>query len=164
MKGTWVIPAIAVLVLSLPAGAKTENSSSTPAVACPVELTDLHVNAVRIKVRNTTGKKIVGLVFNAAFSDATERWKWLHWNYDDGRPLQEFGWTKEVNDGETKKLTWGWDLEHEHGGGVALVLTSILFADGSSWQDDSDNGACKGLWYNRHKKGFSRPVELRRRE
>jgi hypothetical protein len=166
MKRSWVLSfIIAVFVLSPGAGAQTATSNASPATGCPVELRDLHGDSVRIKLKNTSGKKIVGLVFNVALSDATERWMWLHWDYDPGRRLREFGWTKPIKDGETKKLNWDWTrLEHEHGGGFALVLTSILFEDGSSWEDDVNSATCMQIWYNNHKKGFTRPVELPRRE
>jgi len=117
-----------------------------------------------IEVKNISGKRIVGLVFNAALSDATERWKWLHWNYDVTRPLEDLGWNKPVKEGESKKLSWDYDLERDHGGGVALVLTSVLFADGTRWEEDIDSATCKQVWYHNHKKGFTRPVELPRRE
>ena len=47
-----------------------------------------------------------GLVFNAALADATEHWKWLHWDFDPGRPIREFGWNKLIRPGEKKKLSW----------------------------------------------------------
>lgn len=161
MKRSWVIPTVAVLALSLRAGAQTEAPAAAPAAACPVELTDLRADTVRITVKNTSGKKITGMMFNVAISDATENWRWLHWYYDDSLPLREFGSTHSVDAGESKKLNWDrLDLEREFRGGVAMVLIGILFADGSSWQDDSDSGACKGLWHNHHKSGFSKPVDL----
>ena len=164
MRSQWIIGAtIAVFAFSVVSGGQIAPSSTTPS-ACPVELTQLRVNGLSIHVKNASGKQIVGLVFNAALSDATERWKWLHWNFDLTRPLQDFGWNKPVKAGESKKLSWGYDLEHEHGGGVALVLTSVLFADGTSWEEGVDSATCKEIWYNNHKKGFTRPVELPRRE
>lgn len=153
---------VAVFALSALAGGQV--SPSGAGTACPVELRELQASGLRVHLRNTAGKPIVGVVFNLAFSDATERWKWLHWNYDLTRPLQEFGWNKRIKDGEDKKLSWGYDLQHEHGGGVALVLTSILFADGSRWEDGVDSATCKEIWYNGHKNGFTRPVDLPRRE
>ncbi len=101
MKLSWIIRSIiAVFVLALVVGAQTRTPGPAPP-ACPVELTQLHASGLSIHLRNTSGKPIVGLVFNVAFSDATERWKWLHWNYDVTRPLQEFGWNKRIKDGET---------------------------------------------------------------
>ncbi len=44
------------------------------------------------------------------------------------------------------------------------MLTTILFADGSSWEDGVDSANCKEIWYNGHKKGFVKPVDLPRRE
>jgi hypothetical protein len=43
-------------------------------------------STVSVWVRNVSGKKIVGLTLNAALADATEHWKWYHWNFDDARP------------------------------------------------------------------------------
>jgi predicted RNA-binding protein with TRAM domain len=166
MKSSYVIRLL-IPVLAFSCVAVTQTSSPAPAQAggCPIELQELHVSNINIHVRNTSGKNIVGLVFNVAFSDATERWRWLHWNYDLSRPLQEFGWNKPVKEGETKKLSWNYiDLEHEHGGGVALVLTSVLFTDGTSWEEEIDRATCKAVWYHNHKKGFTRPVELPPRE
>jgi hypothetical protein len=111
-------------------------------------------------IRNTSGKTIVGLVFNAAIADATEHWKWVHWDFDESRPLRDFGWNKEIKTGATKRLGWGWGsyLDFEHIGGGAFVLTSVLFDDGSRWED-SERSVCKSLWY-KHKKSTFRPVEL----
>ncbi|HEY3768538.1 MAG TPA: hypothetical protein VGN44_07690 [Candidatus Angelobacter sp.] len=111
---------VAIFAFSLFAGAQT-----APAVApsaCPVELTNLHVSDVSVHLKNISGKRIVGLVFNVALSDATERWIWMHWAYDLGRPLQQLGWNKEIKEGDSKKLSWGWNFEREHNGGVALCL------------------------------------------
>jgi hypothetical protein len=79
--------------------------------------------------------------------------------------LREFGWNRLIREGESKKLSWDFvDLEHEHGGGVVLVLSSILFADGSTWDEDADTITCKAIWFNNHKKGFTKPVLLPRRQ
>jgi len=155
---------IAVFALSLIVGAQTGPARAAPATTCPVELLELHVSRVKVRLKNTSGKIITGLVFNAALSDATEHWKWLHWNYDQTRPLQEFGWNKPLKEDEIRNLSWDVDLEHEHGGGVAFVLTSVLFADGSTWEEDIDSANCKGIWHNHHKNGFTKPVQLPRRE
>ncbi len=166
MRTHWIL----VVVLAFPIFAGAQNSSPAAAPsACGVELSELHVSErgyhpLSIQIRNMSGKRIVGLVFNAALSDATERWKWLHWNYDLTRPLQDIGWNKSVKEGESKKLSWDYDLERDHGGGVALVLTSVLFADGTRWEEDINSATCKQVWYHNHKKGFTRPVELPRRE
>ncbi len=166
MRTHWIL----VVILAFPIFAGAQNSSPAAAPsACGVELSELHVSErgyhpLSIQIRNMSGKRIVGLVFNAALSDATERWKWLHWNYDLTRPLQDIGWNKSIKEGESKKLSWDYDLERDHGGGVALVLTSVLFADGTRWEEDIDRATCKQVWYHNHKKGFTRPVELPRRE
>jgi hypothetical protein len=149
---------ITILVCSMLASAQSAPAAA-PAV-CPVELANLHVSDLSIHLKNTSGKRVVGLVFNVALSDATERWKWLHWDYDLNRPLQEFGWNKEIKAGEAKKLSWNWNFDHEHNGGVALVLTSVLFADGTRWEEQPDNASCKQIWSNKHKKGFTTEPQL----
>ena len=60
---------------------EAQNSLTTPAPGCPVEIVSLKPSGVSMHVRNTSGKKIVGLVFNAALADATEHWKWYHWEF-----------------------------------------------------------------------------------
>jgi hypothetical protein len=118
-------------------------------------------SAVNVRIRNASGKNIVGLVFNTALADATEHWKWLHWNFDDTRPIRDFGWNKLIKEGAAKTLSWDRaDIDFEHGGGGAFVLTSVLFEDGSIWEESHDNASCKYVWYNSHKKSFVRPVQL----
>jgi len=129
--------------------------------ACPVQLLRFDPSGVSVRIKNVSGKRIVGLVFNAALADATEHWKWLHWDFDEGRPVREFGWNKLIKNGEVKKLSWyRADIDFEHGGGGAFVLTSALFEDGSVWEEPGDSASCKYVWYNSHKKSFARPVEL----
>jgi len=138
----------------------TPPSPSAPA-ACPVQFRKFNPSGVSVRVKNVSGKKIVGLVFNAALADATEHWKWLHWYFDDSRPIRNFGWNKTINAGSAKTLSWyEADLDFEHGGGVAFVLTSALFEDGSVWEESEDGASCKYTWFNNHKRGFRRPVEL----
>ena len=118
MRTRW-IAAVLIVVPAFPIFAGGQNSSPAAVpLACGVELSDLHVSARRyhplsIQIKNMSGKRIVGLVFNAALSDATERWKWLHWNYDLTRPLQDIGWNKPVKERESKTLSWDYDLERE---------------------------------------------------
>jgi hypothetical protein len=125
-------PLCFVCVCALPASARTKHgiqpvsarslSRSTPAV---------RPSGVSVRIKNVSGKRIVGLVFNAALADATEHWKWLRWDFDESRPVGEFGWNKLIKNGEVKKLSWyRADIAFEHGGG-AFVLTSALFEDGS---------------------------------
>jgi hypothetical protein len=149
---------VAVFIFSI--RVQAQKMSVGPQPGCSVELTKLHVDRLSVELKNTSGKKIVGLVFNVAFADATERWRWLHWDFDLNRPLQEFGWNKTIGQDESKKLHWDYDFDHEHGGGVALVLTSILYADGTSWEDTPGGTHCMQIWHHHHKKGFTKPVEL----
>jgi len=62
--------------------AQAQNAVSSPAApaSCPVQFLDFDPSAVNVKIRNVSGKAIAGLVFNAALADATEHWKWLHWD------------------------------------------------------------------------------------
>lgn len=169
MRTHWIIVVVIVVpACCIFAVGQVAPSGAAPST-CGVELSQFHVaqvgyHTLSIHVRNTSGKRIVGLVFNAALSDATERWKWLHWDYDLTRPLQNIGWNRPVKEGESKKLSWDYDLDREHGGGVVLVLSSVLFADGTRWEEDVDRATCKEMWYHNHKEGFTRPVELPRRE
>ena len=140
--------------------AQSAAPSSAPS-ACPVQFLHFDPDGVSTRIRNISGRKIVGLVFNAAVADATEHWRWLHWNFDDARPVQNFGWNKPIKAGETKKLSWDRvDLDFEHGGGGAFVLTSVLFEDGSTWEEADDQASCKYIWFHNHKKFFAKPVQL----
>jgi len=56
------------------------------------------------------------------------------------------------------------NIDFEHGGGGAFVLTSALFSDGSVWQETQDGASCKYVWFNRHKKSMVKPVQLPFRE
>ena len=115
--------------------------------------------------RNTIGKSIVGLVFNAALADATEHWIWLHWDFDVNRPIRDFGWNKLIKPDVAKTLSWDRaNIDFEHGGGGAFVLTSALFSDGPVWQEIQDGASCKYVWFNRHKKSMVKPVQLPYRE
>ena len=145
--------------------AAAQNSIPAPANGCPVQFVNFNSSRVSVRIRNTSGKKIIGLVFNAALADATEHWKWYHWDFDNSRPIRDFGWNKSIKNGDAKTLSWNYaDLDFDHGGGGAFVLTSALFEDGSAWEESKDNASCKYVWYNSHKKSFARPVLLPFRE
>jgi hypothetical protein len=145
-----------------------QSAASSPAApaSCAVQFLSFDPYALNVKIKNVSDKPIVGLVFNAALADATEHWKWLHWDFDPGRPIREFGWNKLIKPGDKKRLSWYFaDLDFQHGGGGAFVLTSVLYQDGSIWEEPNDSSSCKYVWYNSHKKeGFVRPVELPFRE
>jgi hypothetical protein len=150
---------VTVFMLSVVAHSQTTQSNSLP-TACPVEILSFNPSGVSVHIRNTSGKTIVGLIFNAAISDATEHWKWFHWDFDDNRPIRDFGWNKAIKVGTTKRLKWiTANLDFEHGGGGAFVLTSVLFEDGSDWQEPIDSASCKYIWY-KHKKTTFKPVQL----
>jgi hypothetical protein len=158
MKWTWVSRLrIIAFILSLPALSQAPAAQSS----CPLDFVSFNPGGVSVRVKNTSGKAIVGLSFYAALSDATEHWKWVHWNLDETRPLQEFGWNKPLKPWAAKTLSWGRaDLDFEHDGGGAFVLTSVLFDDGSAWEEPTDTASCKIVWRNGHKKAFVKPIEL----
>jgi hypothetical protein len=144
-----------------PTKAQALAGGTSTSTSCPVQFLHFDPNGVSVKVRNVSDKMIVGLVFNAALADATEHWRWLHWNLDDARPVEDFGWNKQIKVGDIKNLSWDRrGLNFEHGGGGAFVVTSVLFADGSRWEETGDSASCKYVWYNDHKKFFAKPVYL----
>lgn len=144
-----------------PTKAQALAGGTSTSTSCPVQFLHFDANGVSVKVRNVSDKMIVGLVFNAALADATEHWRWLHWNLDDARPIEDFGWNKQIKVGDIKNLSWDRrGLNFEHGGGGAFVVTSVLFADGSRWEETGDSASCKYVWYNDHKKFFAKPVYL----
>jgi hypothetical protein len=165
----WILFSCFTLFVLVPCpAARAQNAApqnaaqqSAAAASCPVEFVHFDPSGVSVRVRNVSGKKIVGLTFNAALADATEHWKWYHWNFDDSRPIREFGWNKLIKENSAKTLSWyREDIDFEHGGGGAFVLTSALFDDGSIWEAPASSASCKYVWYNNHKKSFVRPVEL----
>jgi hypothetical protein len=156
---SWFV--ILFFLLSPHVLAQSAPSSPTAPTTCPVQFLHFDPDGVSARIKNVSGEQIVGLVFNAAVADATEHWKRLNWNFDDARPIQNFGWNKPIKAGETKKLSWDrMDLDFEHGGGGAFVLTSVLFEDGSSWEEADNRASCKYVWFHNHKKFFAKPVQL----
>ncbi len=141
--------------------AQSTVASPASSPGCPVQFLHFNPWAVNVRIKNISGKSIVGLNFNAAIADATEHWKWFHWNFDDALPIRDFGWNKRIKVDAAKTLSWDRAyLDFWHGGGGAFVLTSVLFEDGTSWDESSDGASCKYVWHNSHKKSFVRPVIL----
>jgi hypothetical protein len=158
MKSTWKY-AVAAATLFLSVSIHSQTVPEPP--PCPVKFLHINPSEVNIRVQNTGGKVIVGMQLYAALADSTEHWKWFHWDFDDDRPLRAFGWNREIKPSATKTLSWDRaDLDFDRGGGGALVVDNILFADGSSWQESPDRSSCKMLWYNSHKKFFAKPIDL----
>jgi hypothetical protein len=156
---SWFIPVI--LVHSPLVHAQNATPSAAVPAAWPIEFVHFYPSGVSVRVRNVSGKKIVGLTFNATLRDATEHWKWYHWYFDDNRLIREFGWNKVIKESAAKTLSWDrTDIDSEHGGGGAFVLTSALLEDGSMWEEVAVGGSCKYVWYNSHKESFVRPVQL----
>lgn len=157
-----------LVLLLFPSVSRAQTIGPSPvSAACPLQIMSFSPGGaswLNAHVKNTSGKTIVGLVFNAALADATEHWKWYHWDFDDARPIHNFNWNRKIKSGDAKKLSWDFDLKFEHGAGVAFVLTSALFDDGSIWEESPDQAACAYVWYNSHKKGLVRPVALPFRE
>jgi hypothetical protein len=74
---SWFVPVI--FVLAPLAHAQNSPPSAPAPVACPTEFVHFDPSGVSVRIRNVSGKKIVGLTFDAALADATEHWKWYHW-------------------------------------------------------------------------------------
>jgi hypothetical protein len=150
--------AVAVLFpVFLPNARAQAPAAPAPAATstCPVQFLNFDPGDTSVKVKNTTDKLVVGLVFNAAIADATEHWTWVHWDLDQNRSLRNFNWNREMKPGASKRIIWWYtNLAFDHGGGAAMVLTSALFADGSRWEAGQDLMACGILWHNNHKKAF----------
>lgn len=165
IRGCWVSRFVAAALVFSPL-THAQNTASSPRApaGCPVQFLSFNPSGVTVRIRNVSGKRIIGLVFNAALADAAEHWKWFHWDLDQTRPLRDFGWNKSIKVAAAKRLSWSADIDFEHGGGGAFVLTSALFEDGSRWEEAGDSASCKYVWYNSHKKSFVRPVQLPRRE
>jgi len=98
-----------VLVLFPPfVRAQTTGSSTTASAGCPIQFMNFTPGGafwLNTRIKNTSGRTIVGLVFSAALSDANERWKWYHWDFDDARPIRDFNWNRKIRSGETKRLS-----------------------------------------------------------
>jgi hypothetical protein len=171
-KSIWV-SFLAIVGLCVPI--RVTGQADSTLSSCPVTFLKFEAsgfNGVYVRVRNNSTKKIVGLTFNAALADATEHWNWLGWpdlelpyselngRLSDSGTLRGFGWNKELKPGEAKTTSWDRDLGHEHGGGVAFVLISALFDDGSRWDELPDRASCVALWHNNHKKGIAKSVVL----
>jgi len=144
-------------LLSAPlADSQTVSPGPTSPAGCPVQFIRFNPSGVSVRVRNISGKPIVGSVFNAAIADAAEHWIWLHWYFDVNRPIREFGWNKVIKADAAKTLSWDRaDVDFEHGGG-AFVLTSVLFDQGSSWEESNDYASRKYVWYHSHKKHLAK--------
>lgn len=143
--------------------ARSSAQATTPAYAasCPVQVLKFHPDGVSIRIRNVSGKPIVGMTYFVALADATEHWQWLHWDFDRARNLREFGWNKTIKPNESKTLSWDYsNLDFTHGGGGDFVLASVLFADGSKWEESPARSECNTLWLNQHKASFVRPIDL----
>jgi hypothetical protein len=148
-------------LLSSPLQAQMTAASPASPASCPVQFLRFVPSGVYARVKNVSGKSIVGLNFNAAIADATEHWKWLHWQFSDALPLRDFGWNKQIKADAAKTLSWDRAyLDFWHGGGGAFVLTDVLFEDGSTWQESPGGASCKYVWHNNHKKSFIHPVIL----
>lgn len=176
MKWTSV-SRFAVIALLFPLFAHSQSTPAKPAAmpTCPVEFLQVNPKGVNIHVKNVTGKKIVGLQFYAAVANATETWRWVQWGPLDAwtgnrhaladlsskEKRRSFNWNRTVEAGATKKLSWdNVDLYWDRSGGGVFVLNSVLFEDGSTWDEVPFASTCKIAWVNNHKKAFVRPIEL----
>ena len=180
-----VIALVAIFALALiapPLSAQQSSNQLNLAVAgCPLQVVKINPGGVYVDVINLTGKNIVGVTFNVAIADATENWNWLRGDWgirvspavnqmsvlagNPPVPLLEFRWNRPVPAGAKKTLRW-WkaDLDWSHTGGGAFVPVSVLFEDGTHWEEPERTSTCRGVWVNHHRKGFYRPLILPPRE
>jgi len=161
MQCKWFARLVIVLFsLSLPVIAQMNVMPSS----CPVGISKFNPsgsNGFTVRLENLKAKKIVGMAFNVALSDATENWRWFHYDDDPTRPLVGFNWNEEIEPRAVKTLTWGsGGGNFGHGGAAAFVLTSVLFEDGSSWNELPNRASCQALWYDYPKKGQTKAVVL----
>jgi hypothetical protein len=172
MRKSAVFSCLAIAVLLTPFFTYAQTNpaaSSCPVVFVHVDRPD-YVNRLNLNVRiqNKSATKIVGMTFDVAIADAAEEWEWI----PNGPRIAEFDWNREVNSGQSKSLSWylvpssveanyiGENYYHEHSSGGAVVLTKVLFSDGTSWEDAPGRESCMGLWFNPHKKFFAKPIQL----
>lgn len=172
MKNSAVLSCLAIAVFLSPSFTYAQNNP--PASGCPVTFVHVdrpdYVNRLNLNVRiqNKSATKIVGMTFDVAIADASEKWDWI----PDGPRIAEFDWNRELKPGQAKSLSWylvpssveanyiGQQYYHEHSSGGAVVLTKVLFSDGTSWEDASNHPSCMGLWFNPNKKFFAKPIQL----
>lgn len=132
-----------------------------PPQPCPVKPVHFNPDGLSIRIENTSGKQIVGMTWFAAIADATEHWNWIFWDTPGPLRLREFNWNKEINAGAKKTLSWDFiSLDFRHASGGAFMLGSVLFSDGSRWEENPRDHACQAVWLNSNKKTLTRPEDL----
>jgi hypothetical protein len=128
---------------------------------CPVQPVKFNPDGLSVRIQNTSGKTIVGMTWYAAVADATEHWNWIFWNVPGPLRLREFNWNKEIKPNAKKTLGWYYtDLDFRHASGGAFILGSVLFDDGTRWQENPHEHVCQAVWLNSNKKKFTRPEDL----
>ena len=157
-----VLVALTTLFLVTPL-ATMEGQLQPPGSPCPIQAIHFNPSGLSVRVENTSGKTIVGMSWFAAIADATEHWNWIYWNLPGPLRLREFNWNKEVKPSAKKTLDWSYaDLDFKHASGGAFVLGSVLFSDGTRWEELPADHVCQVLWLESNKKAFARPEELPR--
>ncbi|SNT31142.1 hypothetical protein SAMN05421770_107110 [Granulicella rosea] len=152
-----------VLVSSLAFAAPALHAQAAPAnpQSCPVQPVKFDPSGLSVRIENTSGKMIVGMTWFAAIADGTEHWNWIFWNIPGPLRLREFNWNKEIKPGSKKTLSWPYeDLNFQHASGGAFILGSVLFADGSRWEQNPQAHTCQAVWLNGNKRMLTRPEEL----
>src|SRR5437879_13172073 len=92
MGWSWVARiAVSALLLCPVACAQTTASNRGAPAGCPVEFLKLDPGGVNTRIRNVSGKTIVGLVLNEDLDDGTEQWKGYATALDDRRPRIDMG-------------------------------------------------------------------------
>ena len=153
-----------LLLPSLALGLINPQSSNptTEVVACPIAITNInptgddsfghgfgrnaHANDGRmfvLKVKNTSGKPIKGMKFQAAYLDATE---------DSTDIPVAWNWTDPLKAGDEKSFRWENAWKGESAVGWKVRLVKVLYEDGSKWEP-AQGQTCSGeFWRDKHHK------------
>lgn len=96
-----------------------------------------------LKVKNTSGKDIRGMKFQAAYFDATE---------DTTDIPVSWQWTDPLKADAEKSFRWQNLWRQESKVGWRVRLTKVLYEDGSNWEASKDNTCSEDYWRDkRHK-------------
>ena len=151
-----------IAVSSVCSYSQQPTSPSSGQTACPVQIVDInptgsdslsgglakglfgggnaHADDGRmfvLKVRNTSGKDILGMKFQAAYYDATE---------DLNAIPVEWNWTKTVKADSEQSFRWTNDWRDKSVVGWRITLTEVLFGDHSKWEPANGQSCHSDYW------------------
>jgi hypothetical protein len=166
-----VLTVIGTALVSCTCLAGSQQSSTdpggNPVAACPVSITninptgsdsmgggfmkgmgggDAHSNDGRmfvLKVKNTSGKDIKGMKFQAAYFDATEDLSDIPVSWE---------WTDPLKADAEKSFRWQNLWREESKVGWRVRLTKVLYGDGSKWEAVKGQTCSGEFWRDKHHK------------